>query len=630
MIALFKDSNPDLFTEIHPSKNVGIDFSLVKNNSQKIIWWICKKNEKHVWEQSIKARVKYGYGCLYCSGRKTIYEESFGYLYPEIAKEAHPTKNVNFDPFTTAPQSNKTIWWLCSEGHEWQSHIYMRTGKGQNCRECHLIRNSLLNKYPQIAKEWHPIKNLPLTPDRVRPSSNLRVRWQCQVNSSHEWLAKIKSRTFFKNECPHCKKIKITTNEKISLLEYDPELCKQWHPTKNNFSPSEVTPGSNKKAWWQCPINPKHIWEASINSRVKGRGCRKCANRDLEPEDSLEKRFPIIAQQWHPTRNGNVTPLNVSYGSSFKAWWQCKSKHKHEWPETVHSRTQRNKTECPLCSKSRFSYTNSLESVYPEISAQWHPTKNGKLKPSDVSKASGKKVWWLCPVNPQHEWEAQIKNRTILKTGCRLCDDEKNIIRMSEHLFQIDNKDINYYHIFLNNIRSLQKLLSINLSNKRLLQPFYRMIYSAVITSIETYLSDAFIQQVFEDKVFIEKFVTTNPDLEKKQFNFYEAMNIYNNVEKNIKEYLLNIIWHNLPKISKMYKQVFNVEFPSDITFLLRAITIRHDFVHRSGKTKGGMIVNIDKDQIKRLILDSKSFVTFINNQFEMQMIKKNVVSLNL
>jgi hypothetical protein len=627
MNALFKDSNPELITEIHPTKNVGIDFSILKNNSSQIVWWICKKNEKHIWDRSIRVRVKQDYGCPYCSGKRTIREESFGFLFPEISKEVNPVKNIDFDPFTTAPQSSKKIWWLCSKGHEWKSPIYMRTGKGQSCRKCRLLKNSLLNKYPEIAKEWHPIKNLPLTPDKVGPSSNLSVHWQCYVNFSHEWRAKINSRTYANNQCPHCRKIRKQKEGKISLLEFNPELSKQWHPSRNKFGPSEVTPGSNKKVWWVCPDNPDHIWPASIGNRAKkGRGCPICANRNIEPKDSLEKKFPDIAEQWHPTKNGNYTPQNVSYGSAYYAWWQCKSEYKHEWQETVHARTQRKKMICRQCSKSRFSLNNSLQAVYPEIAAQWHPTRNDNLKPSEVSKASGKKVWWLCPVNPQHEWDAQIKNRTILKSGCRLCDDEKNIIRLSEHLFEIDNKDINYYHIFLNNIRSLQKLLSINLTNKRLHQPFYRMLYSSVITSIETYLSDAFVQHIIENKVLIEKFIMTNPEFEKRQYSFQEAVNIYSDVEKSIKEYLLNIMWHNLPKVSKMYKQVFDIDFPTNITSLLTSITKRHDFIHRSGKTKSGLVVNIDKGQIIKLIDDAKTFVIYINNQFELQIKNKKVI----
>ena len=38
---------------------------------------------------------------------------------------------------------------------------------------------------------------------------------------------------------------------------------------------------------------------------------------------------------------------------------------------------------------------NDLETLYPEIAKQWHPTANGNLKPSDIAARSNKKYFWL-------------------------------------------------------------------------------------------------------------------------------------------------------------------------------------------------------------------------------------------
>ena len=59
---------------------------------------------------------------------------------------------------------------------------------------------------------------------------------------------------------------------------------------------------------------------------------------------------------------------------------------------------------------------NNLLVKHPELAKQWHPTKNGKLKPYDVTPGSGKKVWWICEKG--HEWEAVIANRTGDGRGC--------------------------------------------------------------------------------------------------------------------------------------------------------------------------------------------------------------------
>ena len=60
----------------------------------------------------------------------------------------------------------------------------------------------------------------------------------------------------------------------------------------------------------------------------------------------------------------------------------------------------------------------SLVDKFPKVAKEWHPTKNGNLKPIDVSIFSNKKVCWTC-LNG-HEYEANISNRTKIKspTGC--------------------------------------------------------------------------------------------------------------------------------------------------------------------------------------------------------------------
>ena len=65
----------------------------------------------------------------------------------------------------------------------------------------------------------------------------------------------------------------------------------------------------------------------------------------------------------------------------------------------------------------------SLTNVYPEIAKEWHPTKNGTLRPTDVIAGSHKKVWWVC--NKGHEWLATIHNRTAAGTKCPYCSNKK-------------------------------------------------------------------------------------------------------------------------------------------------------------------------------------------------------------
>ena len=60
----------------------------------------------------------------------------------------------------------------------------------------------------------------------------------------------------------------------------------------------------------------------------------------------------------------------------------------------------------------------SLAEERPELVCQWHISNT--LSPSDVSCGSHKKVWWVC--DKGHTWEATIKNRALIGSGCPYCE----------------------------------------------------------------------------------------------------------------------------------------------------------------------------------------------------------------
>ena len=59
-------------------------------------------------------------------------------------------------------------------------------------------------------------------------------------------------------------------------------------------------------------------------------------------------------------------------------------------------------------------------SEHPELVSEWHPTKNGELKPDEVTYGSHKKIWWLCPKG--HSYNSIIYDRTSkIPRACPQC-----------------------------------------------------------------------------------------------------------------------------------------------------------------------------------------------------------------
>jgi hypothetical protein len=111
-------------------------------------------------------------------------------------------------------------------------------------------------------------------------------------------------------------------------------------------------------------------------------------------------------------------PEEVSAGSKRRVWWHCAAGH--EWQATVESRALRGHG-CPYCAGKRAAPETSLAATHPALAAEWHPSRNGVLRPEDVRAGSARKVWWRCSRTPRHLWQAQILARALAGTGCPRC-----------------------------------------------------------------------------------------------------------------------------------------------------------------------------------------------------------------
>jgi hypothetical protein len=197
-----------------------------------------------------------------------------------------------------------------------------------------------------------------------------------------------------------------------------PEIAAQWHPTKNGaLTPQDVSIGNQKKVWWRC--DQGHEWQAFASTRVQGSGCPVCAGKVVIPGfNDLASAFPGVAAQWHPTKNGSLTPNQLSPASNRRAWWKCSLGH--SFPAKVSDRTQRN-TGCPYCTGRKvLAGFNDLATVQPKLAEQWHASLNGALTPEMVTPGCCRKVWWQC--SEGHVWKAVIYSRAgVKKCGCPVC-----------------------------------------------------------------------------------------------------------------------------------------------------------------------------------------------------------------
>ena len=143
---------------------------------------------------------------------------------------------------------------------------------------------SLAAQHPEISRLWHPTRNGGLDPGGVMPASHRKIWWQC--SRGHEWEAMPFS-LLQGTGCPYCagKKAWPGFNDLATLY---PNLAREWHPELNGaLTPREVTKGSHKQIWWQCPEG--HTWKAMVFARAKpnGTGCPVCAGTTRRKEPKI-------------------------------------------------------------------------------------------------------------------------------------------------------------------------------------------------------------------------------------------------------------------------------------------------------------------------------------------------------
>jgi hypothetical protein len=408
---------PDLIRQWDFMKNE-LSPAQLTAGSGAIVWWVCDKD--HSWSAEIKGRVR-GTGCPYCAGKKVLM--GFNDLHtcnPELAGEWDYEKNV-LTPMQVTCGSKKSAWWICAKGHSWKALIGSRS-RGSGCPVCigKLVLkgfNDLLTLRPDLAQEWDYDKN-ENPPERFTLGSNESVWWKCTKN--HSWKTAVCNRSNKKTGtgCPVCAG-KLTLAGTNDLQTLNPHLASQWDFSKNDILPSDVTPMSNKEAWWLC--GKGHSWKAAVHTRNAGRGCPYCAGkRALEGFNDLKTLNPVLAQEWDYEKN-EMLPSQVTVGSGKMVWWKCGNDH--SWLMRV---TDRNYgCGCPDCSHrrpvARHPITrraiNIFEPLSPELIAEWDCDKN-ELIPTQVSARSSKSAWWICANG--HSWKARI-NRRNDGNGCPYC-----------------------------------------------------------------------------------------------------------------------------------------------------------------------------------------------------------------
>lgn len=434
--------NPRLAKEWHPTKNHDLSPFDVTSGSGKKVWWLCPLG--HEYQATIRDRHSDNTQCSICNAKsQTSFPEQailfyVKKLYPDAISRYKEIFEHSMELDIYIPSIRLGIEF---DGAKWHNSVTQFNRERKKYALCRAHNIRLIRVKENTESRWWGVADLIYYIPKVRTYTKLEETINAILDSidrtSNMWT-RTNPLCFHSSVRANLKKdradiLNYLSDIKNSLAEIRPDVVGCWDYHKNgNLSPRMFTVSSNQIVWWKCP-NCGHEWQCSINSMTRpGRyGCAECSKsrrgvsftkQVVKRVGSLAETMPNLAKEWHPIKNGTLSPSDISSGHFKTVWWLC-PQCGYEWKASPSNRKKG--SGCPCCSgRVPKSGVNDLATLHPELLKEWDYQKNTNLDPSQLLPGSGKKAWWKCS-RCGHEWETVIANRTK-GHGCPKCSKRRN------------------------------------------------------------------------------------------------------------------------------------------------------------------------------------------------------------
>lgn len=448
----FANVHPELLIYWDWNNNFGVNPMEISYGSEKSVWWKCPKG--HSYQQSVHRKSE-GAGCPICAHQMISKETSLASVYPNIAKEWHPTKNSNLSPYDVFPQTHKKVWWLCPFGHEYQAKVYTRKKSG-----CPICDSEKRTSFPEQAIQFYLGKLFKtesrhiiggFEADIYCPEFNIAIEYDGEYfhSSNESNVREERKNQFFIESGVLLFRVK-ETKQNITFdchhTEYGYEINTTYSQDYEFIDDvvTAIVTRINERFYkkYFVDINIVRDKASIINMYAQQKG-----------KNSFLMQKPLGAKKWDFDKNGDIDLNLLPRTSKKKYWWKCPTCG-NEWYGSLDNII--NSLTCKKCSRqvkaeidmapeifmdSTAIFRNifpSLQTENPDLASQWHPTKNGYFKPIHVSPKSGKRVWWLCP-ECGNEWSQYVKTRNNGKSArkCPVCANnqkKKNINEIDSFL----------------------------------------------------------------------------------------------------------------------------------------------------------------------------------------------------
>ncbi len=410
---------PEIAKEWHPTENGKLTPNDVSYGQKLMVNWLCPKCGE-TYPCLISNRTsKNKRGCPFCCHNpKASPGYNLAVLFPDIAKEWHPTDNGSFSPKDVTPHSNKKIKWLCKNGHTYSSSVNNRLN-GDGCPFCSgnqvCYDNSLAYLWPELAQEWDSILNTK-QPTEITAYSNQLAHWICS-KCGHKWKAKVDNRSNGRG-CPKCVKGKHTSFPEQVVFYY----IRKFFPDAENGYKLDKTeidifiPSLNVGIEYDGENYHKSLYkfkkDIEKNNLLYSNNIALIRIRESKCTQMYEDKCKIYICEYSIDYRGlkNVLERLLADLCNKAGISNCID---------IEIDSIRNKI---LAELHYLPYEKSFAAIMKKniIRARWDYEANYPLTPEMVRPMSDKYVYWICINDNNHKWEAPVKSISR-GYGCNRC-----------------------------------------------------------------------------------------------------------------------------------------------------------------------------------------------------------------
>ena len=334
------------------TKNLGLNPKDFLSGSNKLVWWKCVKG--HSYQTQIRRRTYKNNpsGCPYCAGVKVNSDNNLAALFPKVAAEWHPIKNGKVLPSHITAGSSMNAWWQCAHGHEYQSAVKGRTRAERlsGCPHCNpqssraerRLYFELKSIFPDI-KARDKIDGYEV--DILLPGLGVALEY----DGSYYHKDKIaydrrKNRAVARQGV---KLIRVREAPLVKIGRDDIRIPKEDALAKRHIDLvlAKLTPYVKTQK-----LREKIKRYLKASEFLNDYEYIKFQSNHIFPKVPLAISHPEVCVNWHPTKNGKLSPDNFTHGSRYLIWWQCKKGHSFQ--ARIKDRVDlRTAGYCPVCSE---------------------------------------------------------------------------------------------------------------------------------------------------------------------------------------------------------------------------------------------------------------------------------------